>query len=213
MKKILSTVLSAAMLMAMLAIPAFAAGIENGSEAYVTVDSMNVSNKPSFSKTVALISNGDKVTVLEAYIDGEDETIYHKVQLADGTVGYVWAYANRTDTLEPAEDTEKIYEETTAPSDSDKYQHGINMYFLKDYIYGGSKALDGERVQDYTYAKMPDEWTRHKRPDSLPLVGMAVLHIGDEGKEGMIRASFYPEGYPGNPTDNYHAKGLMNSMR
>ena len=211
MKKVLNFLLAAVMLTALLAFSAAAAGIEDGSAAYVQVGSMNVMKEATLlSRTVAVVEKGDKVTVLEAYINGKEKKTdnYHKVQLEDGTIGYVYAYANGTDTLESAETVEKRYEEETKPSDSDKYQHGINMYFLRDYIYGGSKSLDGEVVPDYTYVKMPNEWTRHKRPDSLPLVGMAVLHIGDEGKEGMIRASFYPEGYRGSPTGNYHIKRL-----
>lgn len=54
------------------------------------------------------------------------------------------------------------------------------------------------------YAKVPTEWVRHKRPASLPLVGKAVIHIGDEGKFGSVKASFYP----GNPPINYHSKRL-----
>ena len=36
------------------------------------------------------------------------------------------------------------------------------------------------------------------------MVGMAVVHIGDEGKFGSVKASFYP----GNPPINYHSKRL-----
>ena len=143
------------------------------------------------------------MTVLEAYINGKDQIAdnYHKVQLKDGTIGYVYAYANRKDTLEAAEDFEEKLNESLK-SDDEKYQHAINMVFLADYIYGGSKTTEGEEMN--FYAKVPTEWVRHKRPASLPLVGKAVIHIGDEGKFGSVKASFYP----GNPPINYHSKRL-----
>ena len=78
------------------------------------------------------------------------------------------------------------------------------MYFLSDYIYGGSKTTEGNERN--FYAKVPTEWVRHDRPESLPMVGMAVVHIGDEGKFGSVKASFYP----GNPPINYHSKGWTN---
>ena len=210
MKRFLCLLLALAAVLSFVTVPAYAGGLTDGCKAYVKVGSMNVTKTASLVGSVDMVEKGDSLTVLEAYINGEGQKSdnYHKVQLQNGTVGYVCAYANGEDTLESAEVTEKRYEEETKPSDADKYRHGINMYFLKDYIYGGSKSLDGEKVQDYTYVKMPDEWTRHKRPDSLPLVGKAVLHIGDEGKEGMVRASFYPEGYPGSPSGNYHVRRL-----
>ena len=76
------------------------------------------------------------------------------------------------------------------------------MVFLADYIYGGSKTTEGEEMN--FYAKVPTEWVRHKRPASLPLVGKADIHIGDEGKFGSVKASFYQ----GNPPINYHSKRL-----
>ena len=51
---------------------------------------------------------------------------------------------------------------------------------------------------------MQSEWVSHVSPASLPLVGMAIVHIGDEGKIGSVKASFYP----GEPPINYHAKRL-----
>ena len=42
MKKVFSTLLAAIMVFTMLALPVFATDIEDGSEAYVTVGSMNV---------------------------------------------------------------------------------------------------------------------------------------------------------------------------
>ena len=126
-----------------------------------------------------------------------------QIQLQDGTIGYVPALAGRKDTLETAEVAEKEIEKSTASSDPDKYQHTINMYFLSDYIYGGSKTTEGNERN--FYAKVPTEWVRHDRPESLPMVGMAVVHIGDEGKFGSVKASFYP----GNPPINYHSKSCL----
>lgn len=195
--------LAAIMVFTMLALPVFATDIEDGSEAYVTVGSMNVTKNPTPSGSISVVYQNEKLTVLEAYINGKDQIAdnYHKVQLKDGTIGYVYAYANRKDTLEAAEDFEEKLNESLK-SDDEKYQHAINMVFLADYIYGGSKTTEGEEMN--FYAKVPTEWVRHKRPASLPLVGKAVIHIGDEGKFGSVKASFYP----GNPPINYHSKRL-----
>lgn len=203
MKKVFSTLLAAIMVFTMLALPVFATDIEDGSEAYVTVGSMNVTKNPTPSGSISVVYQNEKLTVLEAYINGKDQIAdnYHKVQLKDGTIGYVYAYANRKDTLEAAEDFEEKLNESLK-SDDEKYQHAINMVFLADYIYGGSKTTEGEEMN--FYAKVPTEWVRHKRPASLPLVGKAVIHIGDEGKFGSVKASFYP----GNPPINYHSKRL-----
>ena len=191
MKKVFSTLLAAIMVFTMLALPVFATDIEDGSEAYVTVGSMNVTKNPTPSGSISVVYQNEKLTVLEAYINGKDQIAdnYHKVQLKDGTIGYVYAYANRKDTLEAAEDFEEKLNESLK-SDDEKYQHAINMVFLADYIYGGSKTTEGEEMN--FYAKVPTEWVRHKRPASLPLVGKAVIHIGDEGKFGSVKASFYP---------------------
>ena len=203
MKKVFSTLLAAIMVFTMLALPVFATDIEDGSEAYVKVGSMNVTKNPTPSGSISVVYQNEKLTVLEAYINGKDQIAdnYHKVQLKDGTIGYVYAYANRKDTLEAAEDFEEKLNESLK-SDDEKYQHAINMVFLADYIYGGSKTTEGEEMN--FYAKVPTEWVRHKRPASLPLVGKAVIHIGDEGKFGSVKASFYP----GNPPINYHSKRL-----
>ena len=203
MKKVFSTLLAAIMVFTMLAVPVFATDIEDGSEAYVKVGSMNVTKNPTPSGSISVVYQNEKLTVLEAYINGKGQIAdnYHKVQLKDGTIGYVYAYANRKDTLEAAEDFEEKLNESLK-SDDEKYQHAINMVFLADYIYGGSKTTEGEEMN--FYAKVPTEWVRHKRPASLPLVGKAVIHIGDEGKFGSVKASFYP----GNPPINYHSKRL-----
>ena len=188
MKKVFSTLLAAIMVFTMLAVPVFATDIEDGSEAYVTVGSMNVTKNPTPSGSISVVYQNEKLTVLEAYINGKDQIAdnYHKVQLKDGTIGYVYAYANRKDTLEAAEDFEEKLNESLK-SDDEKYQHAINMVFLADYIYGGSKTTEGEEMN--FYAKVPTEWARHKRPASLPLVGKAVIHIGDEGKFGSVKGA------------------------
>ena len=136
MKKVFSTLLAAIMVFTMLAVPVFATDIEDGSEAYVTVGSMNVTKNPTPSGSISVVYQNEKLTVLEAYINGKDQIAdnYHKVQLKDGTIGYVYAYANRKDTLEAAEDFEEKLNESLK-SDDEKYQHAINMVFLADYIY------------------------------------------------------------------------------
>lgn len=183
-----------------------AAEIKAGDTAYVTYGgSVSVTKNPAYSGGITTISKGTKVTVLEPYVIGEDKRKFHKIQLSDGTVGYVLAYTTARETTPILESDGTVAKELNkqwASSDTDKYQHGIDMTFLSDYMYGGSKATEGTEIN--LYVKVPKEWTRHKRPDSLPLVGMATVHIGDEGKLGVVKASFYP----GEPPINYHIKRL-----
>lgn len=183
-----------------------AAEIKAGDTAYVTYGgSGSVTKNPTYSGGITTIGKGTKVTVLEPYVIGEDNRKFHKIQLSDGTIGYALAYTTARETtpiLELDGTVAKELNKQWASSDTDKYQHGIDMTFLSDYMYGGSKATEGTEIN--LYVKVPKEWTRHKRPDSLPLVGMATVHIGDEGKIGSVKASFYP----GEPPINYHIKRL-----
>ena len=183
-----------------------AAEIKAGDTAYVTYGgSVSVTKNPAYSGGITTIGKGTKVTVLEPYLIGEDNRKFHKIQLSDGTIGYVLAYTTARETtpiLEAAETAEKDLNKQWETSDPDKYQHAIEMTFLSDYIYGGSKTTEG--AERNFYAKVPTEWVRHDRPASLPLVGMAVIHIGDAGKIGSVKASFYP----GNPPINYHIRRL-----
>lgn len=204
MKRFLSSLLALLVLLTSLGLTAFAAGIKDGCEAYVLVGSINVTQNPSVSsRSIAALYKGERVTVLEAYLNGIDQKTenFHKVQLDDGKIGYLYAYASRKDTLESADDVNERYAEAAKTADP-KYQHAINMYVLSDYIYGGKKTTEGKELN--FYAKVPTEWVRHERPESLPLVGKGILHIGDEGKIGSVKASFYP----GNPPINYHSKRL-----
>lgn len=204
MKKVLSLLLTVIMTLTVFVVPIYAAGIENGCTAYVNVGSMNVTKNPTPSGTIAVVYRNNRVTVLEAYINGKDKLTdnYHKIQLDDGTIGYVYAYANRKDTLDSPEIAEARINAATKTSDPTKYQHAIKMTELSDYIYGGKRTTEGQEMN--FYAKVPTEWVRHKRPESLPLVGKAILHIGDAGKIGSVRVSFYP----GEPSINYHVKRL-----
>lgn len=183
-----------------------AAEIKAGDTAYVTYGgSVSVTKNPAYSGGITTIGKGTKVTVLEPYVIGEDNRKFHKIQLSDGTIGYVLAYTTARETTPILESDGTVAKELNkqwASSDTDKYQHGIDMTFLSDYMYGGSKATEGTEIN--LYVKVPKEWTRHKRPDSLPLVGMATVHIGDAGKIGSVQASFYP----GNPPINYHIRRL-----
>ena len=183
-----------------------AAEIKAGDTAYVTYGgSVSVTKNPAYSGGITTIGKGTKVTVLEPYVIGEDNRKFHKIQLSDGTIGYVLAYTTARETtpiLEAAETAEKDLNKQWETSDPDKYQHAIEMTFLSEYIYGGSKTTEG--AERNFYAKVPTEWVRHDRPASLPLVGMAVIHIGDAGKIGSVKASFYP----GNPPINYHIRRL-----
>lgn len=209
LKKILAAVLCTFMLLGTVAFAtvAFAADeIKAGDTAYVVYDgTVMVTKNPTYSGGISEISKGTGVTVLEAYVVGEDNRKFHKIQLSDGTVGYILAYTTARETtpiLGAGKTVEKELNKQWAASDTDKYQHAIEMTFLSDYIYGGSKTTEGKERN--FYAKVPTEWVRHDRPASLPLVGMAVLHIGDQGKIGSVKASFYP----GNPPINYHSKRL-----
>ena len=183
-----------------------AAEIKAGDTAYVTYGgSVSVTKNPAYSGGITTIGKGTKVTVLEPYVIGEDNRKFHKIQLSDGTIGYVLAYTTARETtpiLEGGEDVEEELNKQWASSDTDKYQHAIEMTFLSDYIYGGSKTTEGKERN--FYAKVPTEWVRHDRPDSLPLVAYAIVHIGNRGKFGSVKASFYP----GNPPINYHAKRI-----
>ena len=203
LKKIITAVLCAFMLLCTVA---FAAEIKAGDTAYVVYGgTVNVTKKATYSGAVSTVSKGTRVTVLEAYVVGEDNRKFHKIQLSDGTVGYILAYTTARETtpiLDAGKTAEKDLNKQWASSDPDKYQHAIEMTFLSDYIYGGSKTTEGKERN--FYAKVPKEWVRHDRPASLPLVGMAIVHIGDEGKIGSVKASFYP----GNPPINYHSRRL-----
>lgn len=203
LKKIITAVLCAFMLLCTVA---FAAEIKAGDTAYVVYGgTVNVTKKATYSGAVSTVSKGTRVTVLEAYVVGEDNRKFHKIQLSDGTVGYILAYTTARETtpiLDAGKTAEKDLNKQWASSDPDKYQHAIEMAFLSDYIYGGSKTTEGKERN--FYAKVPTEWVRHDRPASLPLVGMAIVHIGDEGKIGSVKASFYP----GNPPINYHSRRL-----
>lgn len=205
LKKILAAVLCTAMLLSTAAAAA-ADGLKAGDTAYVVYGgSVLVTKNPAYSGGVSEISKGAKVTILEPNVIGEDNRKFHKIQLSDGTVGYVLAYTSARETtpiLEAGATTEKELNKQWASSDTDKYQHAIEMTFLSDYIYGGSKTTEGKERN--FYAKVPTEWVRHDRPASLPLVGMAIVHIGDAGKIGSVKASFYP----GTPPINYHSLRL-----
>ena len=203
-KKFLTAVLCSFML---LCTTASASELKAGDTAYVMFNgTVNVTENPVLTgKTVTVVSKGVRVTVLESYVIGEDNRKFHKIQLQDGSIGYILAYTSARETvaiLEPAEVAEEELNKQWATSDTDKYQHAIEMTFLSDYIYGGSKTTDGKERN--FYAKVPKEWVRHDRPDSLPLVGIAIVHIGDEGKYGSVKASFYP----GEPPIDYHAKRI-----
>ncbi len=205
--RIICAILCAIMLMTTFgSLSVFAAEIKDGDTAYVTYGgTVLVTQNPTYSGGIGEVNKGARVTVLEAYVVGEDNRKFHKIQLSDGTVGYVLAYTTARETtpiLESAATAEKELNKQWETSDPDKYQHAIEMTFLSDYIYGGSKTTEGKERN--FYAKVPTEWVRHDRPASLPLVGMAVVHIGDGGKIGSVKASFYP----GNPPINYHAQRL-----
>lgn len=160
LKKILTAVLCTFMLLCTVAFAA--AELKAGDTAYVVYGgTVNVTKNPTYSGGISEISKGAKVTVLEPYVVGEDNRKFHKIQLSDGTVGYVLAYTSARETtpiLEAGKTAEKELNKQWASSDTDKYQHAIEMTFLSDYIYGGSKTTEGKERN--FYAKVPTEWVR-----------------------------------------------------
>ena len=64
MKKVFSTLLAAIMVFTTFAVPVFATDIEDGSEAYVTVGSMNVTKNPTPSGSISVVYQNEKLTDL-----------------------------------------------------------------------------------------------------------------------------------------------------
>ncbi len=222
-KQLLSTLLILCMMITLLPNAALAAELKAGDTAFATIDHFLVrQTEATTSPTVHVLSKGDKVTVLEAYINGSDKkNNFHKVEVDSNIIGYVVAYEyGKYETLiseaaqKKAEEEKAAAEKAAAEKEAEKikgdvgnngdlFQHSIDMTVLADYIYGGSKTTSGTSYT-YGYVSVPDEWTRHGRPKELPRVGRAVLHIGDLGKEGKVEAAFYP----GKPPINYHEQRL-----
>lgn len=102
LKKILAAVLCTFMVLGTVAFAtvAFAADeIKAGDTAYVVYDgTVMVTKNPTYSGGISEISKGTGVTVLEAYVVGEDNRKFHKIQLSDGTVGYILAYTTARET-------------------------------------------------------------------------------------------------------------------
>ena len=85
MKKILTAVLCALIVLGTVA--SAADDIKAGDTAYVVYGgTVMVTKKPTYSGGISEISKGTGVTVLEAYVIGEDNRKFHKIQLSDGTV-------------------------------------------------------------------------------------------------------------------------------
>ncbi len=97
------------------------------------IESMSVYQNPSYGRSVAVVIQYNKVTILEPNVVGDGGT-FHKIQLQDGTIGYVPALAGRKDTLETAEVAEKEIEKSTASSDPDKYST-YNKYVFSFRLY------------------------------------------------------------------------------
>ena len=136
LKKILTAVLCTFMLLCTAALAA--AELKAGDTAYVIYGgTVSVTEKPTYSGGKSVVSKGTRVTVLEPYVIGEDNRKFHKIQLSDGSVGYILAYTTARETtpiLEAAETAEKELNKQWAASDTEKYQHAIEMTFLSDYI-------------------------------------------------------------------------------
>ena len=137
LKKVFAAAICTFML---LCVNVLAAELKAGDTAYVVYNgTVSVTKNPAYSGNIAEISRGARVTILEAYVIGEADAKFHKVELQDGTVGYVLAYETSRETkpiLDTGEDIEKELNKQWETSDTDKYQHAIEMTFLSDYIYG-----------------------------------------------------------------------------
>ena len=158
---------------------------------------------------------GTAVNVLEAYVTENRHYVEATSGLMSGKKGYIAARKGDKNTLKSINITgrvDKTYRDKKAEQEAEKaarekaeskYTHDIDLEYLADYMPGGAKSLDGKAITA-SYAKKPAGWEFHMRPDSLKLVGKAVLHIGDAGKQGKIAAAFYP----GKPPKNYHQERL-----
>lgn len=239
-KKLLSLLLVLVMLLTAFPVTAFAASrdFEPGDTGTATMNkAMWVLDTPeSGRKSIEHLTIGNKVTVLEAYIELDKAYYAHKIKTAKGTVGFLrFSKAQGsplTTTLitgkvavpyveerakqleeEAAKQAEKDAEKAAQKAEEEAakqaaeelnarlYPHPIDMSVLSDYIYDGSKSCTGKAIRTHSI-KLPEDWVLHQRPDDLPCVGSATLHIGDAGKSGIVGISFYP----GNPPVNYHQK-------
>ena len=158
---------------------------------------------------------GTAVNVLEAYVTEKRHYVEATSGMMKGKKGYIDARKGGTNTLKSINITgrvDKTYGKKKAEQEAEKaaqekaeskYTHDIDLEYLKDYMPGGAKSLDGKAITA-SYTKKPAGWEFHLRPDSLKLVGKAVLHICDTGQQGKIAAAFYP----GKPPKNYHQERL-----
>ena len=109
LKKILTAVLCTFILLCTVAFAA--AELKAGDTAYVVYGgTVNVTKNATYSGGIAEISKGTRVTVLEPYVIGEDNRKFHKIQLSDGSIGYILAYTTARETtpiLEAGETAEK----------------------------------------------------------------------------------------------------------
>lgn len=219
MKKLLGTLLAAVMMLTMFQTATFAAGIDFkvGDQKGVVVGSYDipVTKTAAAGGSETMVYPGTEVKVLQSYVVGKGNDKFHKIKLSDGTKGYILAYINGKDTLEIKTITEIVYEgtnkdceleqrpkESSATSETVKYGHDIDMNFLSDYIYGGSKAQSGKDCDTKRY--LPKEWRMHECPSSLPIVAKGIIHVGDEGKLSNVRASFLPT----YASSDYHERRL-----
>ncbi len=76
-----------------------AADFQAGDTAYVKagIESMSVYQNPSYGRSVAVVIQYNKVTILEPNVVGDGGT-FHKIQLQDGTIGYDPPFAEKSRT-------------------------------------------------------------------------------------------------------------------
>lgn len=97
LKKILTAALCTFMLLCTAALAT--AELKAGDTAYVIYGgTVSVTEKPTYSGGKSVVSKGTRVTVLEPYVIGEDNRKFHKIQLSDGSVGYILAYTTARET-------------------------------------------------------------------------------------------------------------------
>lgn len=219
-KRLLSALLALAMLLALFPTVVFAEetdfGVGDTGTAEIAPSSgVSVYKSPNSMVESNIFPVGTAVNVLEAYVTENRHYVEATSGMMKGKKGYIDARKGNTNTLKSINITgrvDKTYGDKKAEQEAEKaalekteskYTHDIDLEYLADYMPGGAKSLDGKAITA-SYTKKPAGWEFHLRPESLKLVGKAVLHIGDAGKQGKIAAAFYP----GKPPKNYHQERL-----
>ena len=172
------------------------AGRQHG---YVKPGSMTVYSKPTVnSKSVGVVYNGEIVTVLEAYSNGKSRSDnYHKIQMSDGTVGYVYAFGNG-ETLEDTAEADKRQQDLPMTNTSTIlichfcpiiYTAAQNRPKVRNMSYIRTFRASGARINGRNLCRLLD----------APL-SMSVMRA----KSQMLKLILHP----GTSSVNYHERRL-----